>query len=218
MPDPYMFDNSTNLCKMRANSTLNPRGPNLPNPPNNPVIYLSPKMYDVDIGLDSPNNFVINLKNLKNAQQFDKQKYIQSMVDKKVIQPYVWSLARVNNTNDTKTTRVKDIKFTPVDNMGALWSEGKILFKMESEDRERIEGVIRLSAPDFVKRLLEEDTPQALKKGGPVVARTKSASELWKPDGISQLKKLPAYKETPEFLENTFEVLFGLLKIVILCL
>jgi hypothetical protein len=220
MPDPYQFDNSTNLCMLKPNGTENPRGPNLPNQPTSPIIYLSPDMYEVNPGLDSSDTFMVTLNNLNNSQPVERQLYIQSMIDSKAVLPFIYNISGVNGTNSTNVTLVDSFKFTPVDNFGALWSEGKVLFKLDGPDREPIKGLFRLSAPDFVKRrLLQEDSEDGdNSRVSTVTPRKLSPSELWKTDGISQKTTIPAYKKTPVFISNMFEVVFGLVKLLIFAL
>lgn len=225
MPDPYMFDNSTNLCKINASSTQDPRGPNLPGPNSNPVIYLKPKSYEANPGLESATRFTVQLKNLKNSQAFDRQRYIQNMVDKRVIKPMLWELTKTNSSTGVQMNLLKNVTFTPVNNTGALWSEGKVIFQINSNGRDTKKCIFRLSAPDYVKRRLledteneaeEEDSANLLKKSGPSKQSAKSVYDLWKNDGISKLQTLPAYKKAPNYMISLFDILFGLMKLIAL--
>lgn len=177
-------------------------------------------MYEISMALESTTEMTISFKNLKEARPFDRQLYIQRMIDQKVIQPYLLKLAKVNNTS-TKLENIKDMKFSSLDKFGALWSESKVLFQFKNYNREPYTGVFRLSAPDYVKRLLAEDKPLINNPDTPANKETSTGPDinpyiLWKPDGLSKLVFIPGFHEAPEDVKKTFEVIFGILKMIII--
>lgn len=148
------------------------------------------------------------------------------MVDLKAVQFYFLSHDAIPSVNRTDFNQKVD--FQVVDNLGAFWSEGKLLVKLLNKQREHINGNFRMSAPDYVKRILEQDSSEIddvsllnpASSSSPVNPKSSAKPSPFnvKSDGVSKHLLLPAYLDTPADFKLAFNIIFGIIKIIIFLL
>jgi hypothetical protein len=183
------FSKASHSCKIISNATSElTLGPDYSN-----IIFLNPDHYETDISENSPWYFTLKFLNLKSTTPLEKQQFIQSIVDKKQIEFYMWKVV-TNIRNRIVYHRFKP-KFTLVKNHGALWSEGKLLVKMSRKNSDISSTILRISAPDYTKRILSGEERILIQKKFKRV----DPDNLPRPqfDGTSKFLVLPSYLEAP---------------------
>lgn len=208
------FSIEENSCVKKPNKTSSSSTPDsIPDSDQKTQFYLNPELYEADISEYSPWYFTLNFQNLKGTTPQERQIFLQTVVEKKLAKLYMWKVSS-SKKGKLEYRKIK-ANYTFVQNLGALWSEGKVLVKLERKNSQLQSVVYRLSAPDYTKRILNQvEEPRILTEGETKLPRVKNSLPRPKEDGKSKFAVIPAYLEAPQIYLDISEIFFGSLKLL----